>query len=397
MLANALEFVWEKYLNRIRQAVAEHRKIFIYGAGIYGKRLYQELNMRNIPVTGFCVTKLSDVRELYGKPVRSVEDVYNIGGDTCFYLLAAKSPIKDEMATLLRHMGIDSYIDMPEMVECMLDDAFRLPVLEITPKAGCKVHCHFCPQDLFLHQYSHPGQSMEMPFDVFKACLDKTPVELMVDFSGFVEPFLAQDAVHMMQYAVETGHPVRLFTTLVGLDRTKFDAIRQLPFHFVMLHLPDAKGYANIERTDAYYNLLSYIMTCKKADGSYFINEANCQDVPDERAYNLVKDKVSKVTWSLIDRAGNLGDEQLESKKQAQGPLYCQRALDLNHNVLLPNGDVVLCCMDFGMKHVLGNLLYSSYQEVLNGRVMQGIKQDLTKQHGACLCWQCTASGTLPQ
>jgi len=25
-------------------------------------------------------------------------------------------------------------------------------------------------------------------------------------------------------------------------------------------------------------------------------------------------------------------------------------------NVLLPNGDVVLCCMDYGLDHILGNL-----------------------------------------
>ena len=47
------------------------------------------------------------------------------------------------------------------------------------------------------------------------------------------------------------------------------------------------------------------------------------------------------------------------------GGYYCNRALRMNHNVLLPNGDVVLCCMDFGMQHVLGNLKRQSYEEIL--------------------------------
>lgn len=34
----------------------------------------------------------------------------------------------------------------------------------------------------------------------------------------------------------------------------------------------------------------------------------------------------------------------------------------------------MLCCMDYGMKHVLGNLLQQSYEEIINGSEMQRLK-----------------------
>ena len=34
------------------------------------------------------------------------------------------------------------------------------------------------------------------------------------------------------------------------------------------------------------------------------------------------------------------------------------------HNVLLPNGDMTLCCMDYGLKHILGNLYKQEYKDI---------------------------------
>ncbi|MER9007171.1 SPASM domain-containing protein [Mesorhizobium sp. M0862] len=38
-------------------------------------------------------------------------------------------------------------------------------------------------------------------------------------------------------------------------------------------------------------------------------------------------------------------------------------------NVLLPNGDVTLCCTDFERRHVLGNLLRDEYADLFEGPV----------------------------
>ena len=51
----------------------------------------------------------------------------------------------------------------------------------------------------------------------------------------------------------------------------------------------------------------------------------------------------------------------------------------LNHSVLLPNGDVVLCCMDYSIKHKVGNLLEQEYCEIFSSKEMQEIHNMMSK------------------
>lgn len=45
----------------------------------------------------------------------------------------------------------------------------------------------------------------------------------------------------------------------------------------------------------------------------------------------------------------------------------CSRCKDdLNENVLLPDGTIITCCMDYGMTGIFGNLFEQSYEEVLS-------------------------------
>lgn len=66
----------------------------------------------------------------------------------------------------------------------------------------------------------------------------------------------------------------------------------------------------------------------------------------------------------MSDRAGNLEnkDNKLASK-HLSGKIACSRSRILNHNVLLPDGSLVLCCNDFGLDYVLGNLNTDTYDD----------------------------------
>ena len=70
--------------------------------------------------------------------------------------------------------------------------------------------------------------------------------------------------------------------------------------------------------------------------------------------------------------------KNIASLKRLYGVIGCLR--ELNENVLLPNADVILCCMDFKLKHVLGNLLDSDYTSLFQGegfsKVKNGLKDD---------------------
>lgn len=68
-----------------------------------------------------------------------------------------------------------------------------------------------------------------MSLEEFKICLEKLPLNTLVEFAGFVEPFLNEYSIDMMEYANQLGYRMTLFTTLVGL---KLDDIhRILKYH----------------------------------------------------------------------------------------------------------------------------------------------------------------------
>ena len=381
----------QTWLDRVRVASSEHA-IVIYGAGMYGRKMAALLQSEGIQISGYAVTdKKYNQESIQGLPVGNVYDILEREPETVF-LIGVKSAWQKEIETLLRKAGAH-FLPAPRYLSEILDDYFARPVMEITPKAGCSVHCRYCPQDIFLKQYFSQDRQAEMTLDEFKRYLGKMPQDLVVDFSGFVEPFLAKDGLRMVQYAHENGHEVRLFTTLVGLDMASFRAIEDIPFKLVVLHLPDVHHYANIPVTEEYLELLRYVVSKKRPNGEPFVDTANCQSEPDPRVVEIIGHRFL-ISWDLIDRAENLEGQNLRKTKldkvKNEAGYYCNRALHLNHNVLLPNGDVVLCCMDFGMRHILGNLQKQSYEEIMNGGEMQRIKKELQGKANI-LCGGCTS------
>ena len=45
---------------------------------------------------------------------------------------------------------------------------------------------------------------------------------------------------------------------------------------------------------------------------------------------------------------------------------------------MFPDGTLVVCCQDYGMKHVLGNLLEESWEEIRAGKEFQYFRKGLT-------------------
>lgn len=381
------------YVTIVREKQTAFDDLIIYGAGIYGRDLNAFLRRNDIKVTGFCVTSMDfNGENVQNLPVRDL-NWYKSDGKKHLFLIAATEPVNHEMIAALNNVGLPDYIDVPAYIDAIIDEAFFRPVMEITPRAGCSVHCRYCPQNLFLERYFAKTQTKVMTLDEFKICLDKTPENLIVDFSGFVEPFLNPNAVEMILYAAQKQRDIRLYTTLVGLTIKDFRRIERVPFMRVVIHVPDIKGYANIPLTEEYFALLEYAANCQKPDGTSFIDKASCQSEPHPRVATILRGKVT-ASWNLIDRAGNLSGDVLDSRFSGKDEIYCSRAANLNHNVLLPNGDVVLCCMDYSMRHVLGNLLRQSYEAVVDGEAASAVKRSLHDGSNS-LCRRCTAARVL--
>jgi hypothetical protein len=229
-----------------------------------------------------------------------------------------------------------------------------------------------------------------MSFETFKNCLDKIPQQVDIHFSGMSEPWLNPECTNMVLHAHQKGHEIAVYTTTVGMCPKDVEKIRQIPFRAFSVHLPDKERYSKITIDDNYLETLETI-----SKGSIRNIEYMTMGTLPSEVRQLLKKRISKT--SMMSRAGNLeGKKDIVSPSRLKGPIICRSCGDLlNHNVLLPNGDVLVCCMDYGMQHVLGNLISSDYASLFNSTEYQKLKSGLEDDSINILCRYCENASTL--
>ena len=262
--------------------------------------------------------------------------------------------------------------------------------LEITTHMGCSINCRYCPQSLLLERYYESDKQRVgmLSFENFKNCLNKLPVGTRIDFSGMAEPWLNPSCTDMVIYASEQGFPIAIYTTLVGMSENDFQRIKNIKMEEFVLHIPDNKNNSHIPITDDYRKLLKLVVETTK-NGVPLVTGYSCH----AEVHPLVQDIIpqnSKLNSEMIDRAGNLDDEQLKRKENMGGIVCVNCGTELNHNVLLPDGTVLLCCMDYGMEHVLGNLIMDDYEQIMMSAETIRVKDGLAGNRKDVLCRRCT-------
>lgn len=238
-------------------------------------------------------------------------------------------------------------------------------MMEITTVVGCKINCTFCPQKSFLTEYSSPKRKLTL--DDFKFALSKMPNEVIIIFAGFSEPFLNADCTKMILHAHQKGHPICIFTTAVGMTLEDVALIKDIPFSpfphgGFTIHLPDQRRLAKINITEEYLQVLQAL---KEANMPNFFTMTMGPIHPDVE-HIFPSSTVVKPTMN--SRAGNLEKEGVNEQYTTvsyDGPVICGRDEYIYNNVMLPNGDVVLCCQDYHMDHILGNIYEQSFAEIL--------------------------------
>ena len=263
--------------------------------------------------------------------------------------------------------------------------------LEITTRMGCKINCVYCPQKLLTGRYYANGlaKNTELSLENFQKCVDKVPRGTRIDFSGMAEPWLNDQCTDMVCYAANKGLPIAIYTTLVGMTESDFCRIRDLKFEEFVLHIPDDKSNAHIDINQEYIELLHAVIEYKRDNGTSLVTGFSCHAGIHPAIRSAIPPN-SKLITELIDRAGNVEGDCATSKKN-EGKILCVNCGgNINNNVLLPDGTVVLCCMDYGMKHVLGNLLEQDYDAILHSNEAEMIRFGLGGGDCDILCRNCT-------
>lgn len=182
--------------------------------------------------------------------------------------------------------------------------------LEITTYLPCPNKCSYCPQEKLMSKYK--GEKV-LTIANFKKALRNTPKDVQIHFSGFGEGFVNKDCHEMVEIADKEGYVIHVYTTTVGFDVERMSKIK-----FGELHIHDI---------------------------------GKAKEVP----YAHVVEKIT----TPISRGGNLWE--IEKKEH---PLVCTRSNSFEQNVMLPNGDVYLCCMDWSLKHKLGNIFTTNFNNL---------------------------------
>lgn len=265
----------------------------------------------------------------------------------------------------------------------------KLSALEISLTIGCKLKCEYCPQDLLLSKYYRNSKcrKSKLSFTDFKKVVDeKMESGATISFGGMSEPFLNDEFADMLVYASEKGHKISLYTTIVGMTHKDFEKIKDIKFDRFVLHIPDKENKSKFEITNEYIQLL------KLLHKSVNIDFYSCHGKVDPIVAQII-DKTKNSGIDAQDRAGNLkleGFKPLEHK----GEIVCYKAwsslaMNLWEPVLFPDGSLVLCVQDYGMKHILGNLFTQSWKEIQEGEEYQKFIKGLKDDNIDILCRKC--------
>lgn len=257
----------------------------------------------------------------------------------------------------------------------------NLRTLEITTRIGCSNMCKYCPQTLLIDTYHKRSKEIVLTFENYKKYLKKIPKDVKIVFAGMAEAWLNKDCTKMLIYTYKQGYQqIAVFTTTMGMSLEDFEKIKHIPFTVFFVHLADANGNTKIKVNEKYLELLKKIEKSNIKNKRYMaMGKLHPKLVP------LFGNVVEKLT--MHTRAGAI---DFLPQVYKSGPIKCCWPDELKHNGLMPNGDVLLCCIDYGMKHVLGNLSRDSYDSLFIShefkRIVRALKDEM---NGDVICRRC--------
>ena len=262
------------------------------------------------------------------------------------------------------------------------------PYLEVTTAAGCSNACSFCPQRLTLLRARELHDPILMTFEVFKECIDKVPKTVRIGFGGLSEPFQNLRCLDMIEYVKKRGYAVTIYSTLARLTE---DGVLRL-FRLLTLvdggcdkliiHVSSDEQIERIPVTPTAIKVMEIAAAHVTPNVSFHFHGKSIH-----AKLRPVLQKIGVEFQPIHTRAGLNPMYRHRKIKRLRGRLSCP--LKLISNVLVPSGDVTVCCQDFGMKHVIGNLRRDSYASLFSSPGMMLVRKGLDDERIDTLCRTC--------
>jgi len=270
--------------------------------------------------------------------------------------------------------------------------------LAITTTVGCRNNCSYCPQSSFIRSYKKLAGDTSMSFETFADCISSVPRNICLSFSGFSEPWINPDCTRMILHAHEQKFSIRVNTTLIGMQAEDILQLKQVPFVKFVVHLPDDQNLTHIRVDETYMDNLRLLLKQKPENLMWKFHRSPGAGIHPQAKEILQEHRAEIRYFGLNSRAGKV-DSGSEYRVVNHGRVLreCQ---DFHHNILLPNGDVALCHMDWSLKHILGNLLTVDYADIHAGEAYKKLLDSLLEPEADILCRECEKDNvkrTLPR
>ena len=264
----------------------------------------------------------------------------------------------------------------------------KLPTytIEISLYVGCGVNCSYCPQ-LSLFKRS---EKKTLSVAEYKILLAKIPKFVGIAFIGMSEPLLHKDFKEILEHTIQENYKVVCFTTLPDKYPEHVSLFLDSSLWLVRsLHIRDDQmSYKN--NSDFYYKnveaYFSQINTTIKKDRISILTK-NVDPIIERllTKYNLNSHVYRTEPFVRIKAPMKY---RATPNKPIKGNICCSEKHDkIQH--LLPDGDVVLCCMDVEKNHVLGNLFKDSYESLFRSAEYNKILEGFTNDKIKTICRTC--------
>jgi len=264
--------------------------------------------------------------------------------------------------------------------------------IEFTTVIGCTNKCVFCPQATLSKAYFSRNKSKYtrlLSLTNFIKMVDKLPQEMEIFLSGMSEPFQNPYCLKMAQYALKSGHNLNICSTLIGLSSDKLKQLlrtikttkQRCKF---MIHLPSEGKFERIPVTPMYEETLKILL---QTDG-YLEFHYHYDELNHKVSKIMKRSKYKPTLMRITNRTGHVKLDVVDAPRRSRGIIACSRRKEHGF-VVLPDGTVIFCCQDWGMKHVLGNLLTSDYETIYKSRANKIIDKGLKDESLDILCRTC--------
>jgi len=188
----------------------------------------------------------------------------------------------------------------------------------------------------------------------------------------------------MMRHAYQNGYQVVLYTTLAGFTPHDAETIKEIHFTACTIHLPDDCNFKVHDESKWLQSYELFAGSVKFDNAIYHMG----------RLSDKIKKEVPRICRPpILTRANNVADGVIKPLGRRKGVIRCAISDNIfNQNVMMPNGDVYLCCMDWSLQHRLGNLFEHSYETLHDSAEYDRICQSMHDPSVETICRYCERS-----